>query len=96
MQMRNRSPFPNSIKQAIVLEVYRLPGRRARRIAAALNLELKKVNQFLFYEGIPYYGLRQIIMIGILLLFLEYSQALRLDQLWLVQNLFAKLCLSCH
>jgi len=60
MQMRNRSPFPNSTKQAIVLEVYRLPGRRARRIAAALNLELKKVNQFLFYEGIPYYGLRQI------------------------------------
>jgi hypothetical protein len=60
MQMRNRSPFPNSIKRAIVLEVYRLPGRRARKIAAALNLELKKVNQFLFYEGIPYYELRQI------------------------------------
>jgi hypothetical protein len=58
--MTYRSPFSNSIKRAIVLEVYRLPGRRARRIAAALNLELRKVNQFLFYEGKPYYGLRQI------------------------------------
>jgi hypothetical protein len=57
--MTYRSPFSNSIKRAIVLEVYRLPGRRARRIAAALNLELRKVNQFLFYEGKPYYGLRQ-------------------------------------
>jgi hypothetical protein len=56
--MTYRSPFSNSIKRAIVLEVYRLPGRRARRIAAALNLELRKVNQFLFYEGKPYYGLR--------------------------------------
>lgn len=59
-KMTYRSPFPNSIKRAIVLEVYRLPGRRARRIAEALNLELRKVNQFLFYEGKPYYGLRQI------------------------------------
>lgn len=59
-KMTYRSPFPNSIKRAIVLEVYRLPGRRARKIAAALNLELRKVNQFLFYEGKPYYGLRQI------------------------------------
>ena len=59
-KMTYRSPFPNSIKRAIVLEVYRLPGRRARRIAAALNLELRKVNQFLFYEGKSYYGLRQI------------------------------------
>ncbi len=59
-KMTYRSSFPNSIKRAIVLEVYRLPGRKARRIAAALNLELRKVNQFLFYEGKPYYGLRQI------------------------------------
>jgi len=58
--MTYRSPFSNSIKRAIVLEVYRLPGRRARRIATALNLELRKVNQFLFYEGKPYYGLRQV------------------------------------
>jgi len=59
-KMTYRSPFSNSIKRAIVLEVYRLPGRRARRIATALNLELRKVNQFLFYEGKAYYGLRQI------------------------------------
>lgn len=59
-QMRYSSTFPSSTKRAIVLEVYRLPGRRARKIAAALGLDLRKVNQFLFYEGKPCYGLRQI------------------------------------
>lgn len=58
--MGYKSTFSDSIKRAIVTEIYRSPGRRARKIAAALNLDLKKVNQFLFYEGKSNYGLRQI------------------------------------
>ena len=58
--MGYRSTLPHSIKREIILQVHRHPGRRARKIAAALNLDLKRVNQFLHYEGKQYYGLRQV------------------------------------
>jgi hypothetical protein len=57
---RSGSSYADSTKQAIVLEIYRLPGRRGRAIAASLNLDRSRVNSFLHDEGKRYYGLRQI------------------------------------
>lgn len=54
------SSFSDSTKKAILLEVFRFPGKRGRVIAASLNLDRRRVNSFLHHEGIPRYGLRQI------------------------------------
>lgn len=54
------SAYPESTKRSIVLEVYRISGRRGREIAASLNLDKSKVNSFLHDEGKRIYGLRQV------------------------------------
>ena len=57
---RSGTPYSDSIKRSIVLQVYRLPGRRGREIATTLNLDKSRVNSFLYHEGRSLYGLRQI------------------------------------
>jgi len=57
---RSGTPYSDSIKRSIVLQVYRLPGRRGREIATTLNLDKSRVNNFLYHEGRSLYGLRQI------------------------------------
>jgi hypothetical protein len=57
---RPGSAYTESTKRSIVLEVYRISGRRGREIAASLNLDRSKVNSFLHDEGKRIYGLRQV------------------------------------
>lgn len=51
------STYAEATKQAIVREVYRLPGRGGKEIAAFLGLERSRVNSFLYNEGKNKFGL---------------------------------------
>lgn len=53
------STYAETTKQAIVREVYRLPGRSGKEIAGFLGLERSRVNSFLYNEGKVRFGLIQ-------------------------------------
>jgi hypothetical protein len=57
---KSGTDYSDSVKRSIVIQVYRIPGRRGREIAASLNLDKSSVNRFLHHEGKQIYGLIQI------------------------------------